>query len=216
MENNYELGNLCFGNSRGPYPFPSRELVNSKEWRELLRVLQISNYHCIMENYYDGKKRTNGLKATEYGGYQCKDKNGNVLFELFPYWWNGCTCGAEYENDLIYDRIRNLYLSNVEYNDYFKYSMMDQLNEKQKETFQILKNKMRKVDEEYYNKQVPHKEDCLELKHNFVYKPNTKDEFWIDWYKYPFRDAHMSKEVTEEEIKKIFKECKCFVIEDIK
>ena len=31
--NDFELGNLIFGNSRGIYNFPDRDLVDSSEWK---------------------------------------------------------------------------------------------------------------------------------------------------------------------------------------
>lgn len=39
-----ELGNLLFGNSRGKYKFPNRDLVNSKEWEILREKAQLSFY----------------------------------------------------------------------------------------------------------------------------------------------------------------------------
>jgi hypothetical protein len=44
---------------------------------------------------------------------------------------------------------------------------------------------------------------------NFIYKPTN---FTIDWYKYPFRDSYMNKQLTEEEIKKIFQKCCDYVL----
>lgn len=214
MENQYELGNLCFGNSRGPFHFPDRELVICEEWKALMEILQIDNPYCIMEDFYNGQKRTNGLCATRYGGYICKDQNGNTLFELFPYWWNGCTCGADEENSIIYERIRKQHLSDVELNDYYEYCYHDEseLNEEQKKAFQILENRMREAEMAYDEKKIEHDEDCFTLKHNFIYRPKTQDEFWLDWYKYPFRDSHMSKEATSEEVKTIFRSC----VEDVR
>lgn len=47
-----------------------------------------------------------------------------------------------------------------------------------------------------------HSSTCSLMIHNFVYKPTG---FWIDWYKYPFRDSYMSHDLTEEQILEIFK-----------
>ena len=42
------------------------------------------------------------------------------------------------------------------------------------------------------------------LKHNFVYHPSQEDEFWIDWYKYPFRNSYCNKDLSKKEILDIF------------
>ena len=215
MENQYEIGNLCFGNSRGPFGFPDRSLVESEEWVRLLNVLQVSPY-CIMKDDYEGEKRTNGLLATEHGGYQCKDDEGNVLFELFPYWWNGCSCGAEEKNAELEHRITRRYLSKVEENDYYAYLFSeDELSPEQKIDFNRLKHRMDEVAREIQKQYIDHEKDCMELRHNFVYMPGTKEEFWINWYKYPFRDSHMSRPYSQEQIKSIWRTCLHLVGEDI-
>ena len=50
-------------------------------------------------------------------------------------------------------------------------------------------------------------DEKLRTRHNFVYKPGTEDEFAIDWYKYPFRDAYMSKPASKTMLKRMFEEC---------
>ena len=47
----------------------------------------------------------------------------------------------------------------------------------------------------------------MSIKHNFVYHPNQEDEFWIDWYKYPFRDSYCNKDLNKKEILDIFQDC---------
>lgn len=39
---------------------------------------------------------------------------------------------------------------------------------------------------------------------NFVYKPTGLE---ISWYKYPFRDSYMNQELTDKELKQIWREC---------
>jgi hypothetical protein len=39
---------------------------------------------------------------------------------------------------------------------------------------------------------------------NFLYKPTG---FEIRWYKYPFRDSYMNQDLTEKEIKAVFRKC---------
>lgn len=87
-----ELGNAIFGNSRGKYEFLDRELENSRSWKDLMRTLQADSYGCLDTQYYDEKldkyvERDNGLTANEFGGYVCRDEGGEVVFEIFPYYW---------------------------------------------------------------------------------------------------------------------------------
>lgn len=39
---------------------------------------------------------------------------------------------------------------------------------------------------------------------NFHYKPT---DFRIDWYKYAFRDSYMNQDLSESEVREIFKKC---------
>ncbi len=63
-----ELGNLCFGHSRGEFEVPRTD-----EYEEPLRRL-FSHL---------------GLDET-YGGEYISDK-----FEIHAYWWGDCDCGAD-------------------------------------------------------------------------------------------------------------------------
>lgn len=194
-----EIGNLISGNSRGNYEVP-RELVESKIWTDLLYLLHMDTYGIMLEN--------EDLIPNQFGGYTYTDENGKVLFEIFPYWWNGCTCGAEDENVEIYRRIKYKYISDVEMNDYYwLMTKEDELTEAQKTELKRLKHIFDEIEMEYRERMVSHKDDCLEVKHNFIYMPGTKDEFWIDWYKYPFRDSYMSKDFNIKEIEDIFNKC---------
>jgi len=44
-----EIGNMLFGNSRGKYEFPDRELVHSKSWRDLVEVLGADEYMYVQD-----------------------------------------------------------------------------------------------------------------------------------------------------------------------
>ncbi len=50
-------------------------------------------------------------------------------------------------------------------------------------------------------------DEVLQARHNFVYKPGTSEELAIDWYKYPFRDAYVSRPVSKTILKRMFEEC---------
>ena len=76
-----ELGNMLFGNSRGEYPFPDRDLVDCDEWTGLCDLVCDSYGHA--EDW---------MEQNEMGGVTTD------VFEINPYYWGDCTCGAE-END---------------------------------------------------------------------------------------------------------------------
>ena len=238
-----ELGNMLFGNSRGSFPV-DRSLVDSKEWVYLVHtLLQTEDYHCSIDKkyYFDyidmvSKERTNNLKANEYGGYTCT-YNGQVIFELFPYYWGECNCGANEKNEELERQWRNELFTQEEWDVYMTFNewcdsdcpacdwLKDNKGKSKEELREIctcgsydkndkikiakekIKDKIveyeRRENEEY----IPHKNDCLLLKHNFVYHPGEEDEFWIEWYKYPFRDSYMNKKLTNEQIKEIWRDC---------
>lgn len=61
-----ELGNLLFGNSRGEYSLLNRNLVNCKNWRNLLDITNCDSYGCC---------------NNESGEFNCE------LFTIRPYYW---------------------------------------------------------------------------------------------------------------------------------
>lgn len=239
----FELGNLCFGNSRGPYEFPDRNLVNSDEWDYLVNTLLQMDYHGMMEDfYYDhetckNKERDNGLAPSLYGGYICEDLEGNIVFEIFPYYWDDCTCGADQYNESLEEKLKTSIFSEKERKIYEAYdtwckdecpacSWKPENKEKSLEELHLIctcgaveeniklvkqkesmADKIKEYETKYNELCKAHSSDCLLLKHNFIYKPGTKDEFWIDWYKYPFRNSFMSMDISIEEIKRIWLEC---------
>ena len=109
----YELGNMVFGNSRGPFEFPDRELVNCDEWSYLLNhLLQMDNHGIMSDYYYDyerqeNRKRDNGLEPSKSDGYICKDETGSIIFEIFPYYWDECSCGADQYNTSLEEELKN-------------------------------------------------------------------------------------------------------------
>lgn len=123
-----ELGNLAFGNSRGPYEV-DRDLVDSVEWQYLIhRLLQVNDYHCVMEEYFTDynsrnfitRKRTNNLKPTKHGGYVC-EYDGEVIFEIFPYWWGDCTCGIDKENEKLRSKWRKELFTDYQWRTYMTF-----------------------------------------------------------------------------------------------
>ena len=246
-----EMGNLLFGNSRGNYPVP-RQLVENKEWRKLIcDYIQMQDLFCTLEDYYSPSdsdktlKRDNKLIPSTYGGYVCKDDNDEILFEIFPYYWGECTCGADDYNCNLEMNLRNKYytkeqLKIIDYIDQWcldncpECDCIDENLEKTTEELSkickcgkqhknlIMHQKQTELNDitQQYKKDMQlflkdHNEDCLLLKHNFIYHPGKSDEFHIDWYKYPFRDAYMNENKSIEEIELILKNCQQYVLQDI-
>lgn len=213
-----ELGNLIFGNSRGEYPFPDRNIVNSKEWKELCKRANVD----IVYGY-----------SLEYNN----DFNGfdNEVFTIRPYYWGECTCGFEEKEEE--------WLQNHKHKDYCYQSLVEkELIEKgwqyDKYNFFLsppknlldealeIKDNIRKkyckmlglpytgraahctcdYKEEYnkWREENDHSEQCLLVLPNFHYKPTN---FKIEWYKYAFRDSYMNQNLTKEEILEIFAKC---------
>lgn len=247
----YELGNMVFGNSRGPFEFPDRELVNCDEWSYLLNhLLQMDNHGIMSDYYYDyerqeNRKRDNGLEPSKSDGYICKDETGSIIFEIFPYYWDECSCGADQYNTSLEEELKNEFFSAEERKTYESFDewckdecpaciwkpenegksleylqgicTCNTVNENIKlmKRKELIADKAKKFEAKYNELYKEHTSDCLLMKHNFIFKPGTSEEFWIDWYKYPFRDSYMSKDATIDEIKKIWLECQCAVKKDI-
>lgn len=64
-----ELGNLMFGNSRGNYEFPDRDIVNSTEWETLCEKAQVNISYGTPE------------VEREFYGFE------NEVFTIRPYYW---------------------------------------------------------------------------------------------------------------------------------
>lgn len=248
-----ELGNLIMGNSRGNYEV-NRDLVDSEEWIYLVHtLLQVEDYHCSMGDYFEDystsslnrKLRTNKLKPNKYGGYVC-EYNGEVIFEIFPYWWGDCTCGVDNENEKLRRKWKKELFTDYQWRTYMTFEdwchddcpacdwkpenkgkskeellkictcgslkkNISLLNRKEKFKDKIKEFERREMEEQLY-----HKDDCLLIKHNFVYLPGRQDEICIDWYKYPFRDSYINCKLSDEEIKAIFKDCAKYLEKVIK
>ena len=239
-----ELGNLIFGNSRGPIEV-NFDLVNSKEWEYLVHtLLQVEDYHCYLGDYYqdysttalNSIKRTNNLTPNSMGGYTCV-VDGEVIFEINPYYWGDCDCGAEEKNIKIERKLKNKIFTPYQwktYNTYEEYCEdtcpgCDYIKENKDKTPEeldklctcgnrafnrrLIKRKAKLIDKinEFNEKlsleEVDHTSDCSLVKHNFIYHPGKEDEVWIDWYKYPFRDSYTNCGKDDTYLKEIFIKC---------
>jgi hypothetical protein len=64
-----ELGNMFFGNSRGLFEFPDRDIVNSNEWETLCKKAQVDVGYGAPE------------VEREFYGFD------NDVFTIRPYYW---------------------------------------------------------------------------------------------------------------------------------
>ncbi len=227
-----EIGNLLFGNSRGPIEFDkNRKFHYLEEWATLLESLNADEYCHV----YKDKVTPN-----ENGGFELINNNGEKVFEVFPYYWGDCTCNAENKNIEIEAKLRNAIFTPEEQrilNEYilfdedckagcpasFEFSENEKLSlkklakkctcgarqrelklSKEKEKLNL---KIEMFNNEYDKNSIEHSKECLLTKHNFIYHEGKPDEFWIDWYKYPFRDSYCNREISKEEFKNILKDC---------
>jgi hypothetical protein len=203
-----ELGNIIFGNSRGNYCLPDRDLVNCKEWNNLTDIV------CGEGDYHGFAK--DGLPSGDSGGFY------NEVFAINPYYWGDCTCGFDDEE---FDWSENHKHKSDCYQSWVKNELKNRGLEHASISDEqlVYKYACKKfgfdfnsggygchctcgLDDEYekWRENHDHKEGCLLMRHNFIYKPTG---FWIDWYKYPFRDSYMSDDLTKEQLKEIWEKC---------
>jgi hypothetical protein len=238
-----ELGNMFFGNSRGNYEVP-RYIVDSDEWQTLVhKLVQVYDYHCSIEgDYYQNydtanlvvEERTSPIKPDEYGGCEL-EVDGKIIFQINPYWWDDCTCGAEQENEKKMKKVAKKIFTKEEYKIYQSFDKLckdncpiwkddnydkpieEQLkictcgtvkkNIELKKKQEAIKDKIAEYERIEREEYIPHKDTCRLCLHNFIYHPGQEDEFYIEWYKYPFRDSYMNKNLSKDEILAIFKDC---------
>lgn len=224
----FELGNLMFGNSRGNYNFPDRELANNEYWEKLF------NY---MDNKYSDSDE---FIYTERGNDLANPNFGEVLFTYMPYWWGDCTCGADDKNEILDAELRkNIFTKEEEdildsYDDICNENCpawkrelegskeneipeeeLDKLctcgvrkaNKILHEKKKALSSKLKIYTNLFDARAKSHSKDCKLVQHNFVYHPDKEDRLEIDWYKYPFRDSHTNRAISSEEFIEIVKDC---------
>jgi hypothetical protein len=99
-----EIGNLLFGHSRGNYPIDreSFECACSEVFKALLDVVNCDGY-----GHYIGN---NKQFLSSLGGFQCD------LFEINPYYWGECNCGADEAGDAYHKETCSLVIPNFKYN----------------------------------------------------------------------------------------------------
>jgi hypothetical protein len=214
-----ELGNICFGHSRGNYPMP-----RSSGWEEELFRL----FKAIEPNNKDDFGLSYGVRFE------------NETFFTTPYFWGDCQCGFDEKDykwfednkhrDYCYQNkkkeiekewaIQTGKLKEFEKDGYFsEYSLSDKDQK-------LFNNQIKKLCKEMqltypsgcvvhctcdhdknYNKWREtnnHDPRCPIVMPNFWYKPM---DLTIMWYKYPLRDSYISHQITLKEFKQIIDKC---------
>lgn len=193
-----ELGNMCFGHSRGEYP-----IERSGEFEfELYRLF----------GSYDDTQ--------DYYGPEFE----NDIFHVFPYYWGDCTCGYD-DKEWAWGGV-NKHDPGCYQHDYIKSRVCD-LDKHEKWLKNILKPLYIKhgfpttgenwwfgcalgctcdygARRDKFLAENSHSTDCPIIRPNFLYKPTN---FSIMWYKYPLRDSYMSYDITIKEFRKIINDC---------
>lgn len=225
-----ELGNLIFGNSRGEYPlergmgfeeelyrlFDAYAPQRDNSWREYgeefeNEIFSVFPYYwgectCGFDNYEFTEKHSPNCFQTELKEEKLKSGWRETKYGYLEYVGSGLKFGETYTLDKVWkmedEREKKIVKKLYEKRDW---------NTKTKgwwHGFAV------RCDCDYYQryekwlKQIGypdgHKEDCLLVKPNFLYKPTGLK---IKWYKYPLRDAYISEKISLEEFRKIIDNC---------
>ena len=191
-----ELGNICFGNSRGEYD------IDRNRFGELFVDL-LEKYNMLESDIYPKTIKTD-------------------VFELRPYYWGDCTCDGETADS---EWCNNNKHAETCYQMELK-KLQEDAGDKAYVTYgfyetQPVKDLLKKhnlPDQGCavhctcdYNKKWGeflekrggyHRANCEIIQPNFLYKPANLS---IMWYKYPLRDAYSNRPFDEKELKEIFK-----------
>jgi len=214
-----ELGNLVFGNSRGEYPlkrgvgfeeelfrlFDAYAPDRDNSWREY--GVEFENDTFMVFPYYWAGNCTCG-----FDNYEFTEKHSENCFL----------------NELEREKLKNGWVKNkygfLEYPEKdwetMKKSELEIVKELYKKRGWDTKSKnwwhgfAIRCDCDYWERYEKwlkkigypngHKESCLLMKPNFLYKPTG---FWIKWYKYPLRDAYTNQVIALQEFKEIIDKC---------
>jgi hypothetical protein len=138
----------------------------------------------------------------------------NKVFQMFPFYWGECTCGYDKKASIWYRTHRHK--KSCYQAEYVKISgawMKDKEVKKLCKKFGISWDKgagsavhctcgFDKLANKW-ERENPHKSNCLSIRPNFVHKPTG---FSVNWYKYIGRSMENEK-ISEGRWKKILNEC---------
>lgn len=209
-----ELGNMCFGNSRGLY-----SVERTEGWgHQIGRLFE-------------------AIDGPEFDSYGTEYEN-NTFF-IFPYYWGDCDCGYEEieskasnaveHRDSCYQQLVKTEL--IQKYGYKKSKWGGVERDKPYDDNRRDENTVRKKYCDQLNLTFPngcavhctcdydnrfekyvkvckypvgHRSWCKIVRPNFYYKPT---KFEIQWYKYPFRDSYMNQEINVNQFKTIVDDC---------
>jgi hypothetical protein len=192
-----ELGNIVFGNSRGPVSIERGEGYE----RELERL-----FYAIDPDY---------SRDTPYE---------NEVFAIRSYYWGDCTCGFE-EKDWKWseDNKHKPHCYQTDYNNLPEDVRSAWGKDKAKHDRAIKEICLRhgiewngglgcavhctcgyQDDYQKFREENDHDKNCPIVLPNFEHKPSG---YWLKWYKYPLRDSYASKEIGLKEFRKIIDDC---------
>ena len=201
-----ELGNMCFGNSRGSYSVD--------------RELQEGFYSFLEVMGFDGHGYKNGHDEWVFE---------NDVFRVQPYYWGDCQCGFEgraeewheanpHGDDCYQTELRQMEIEagihytcddRLEYDEYRKIQdkiyagLMDKHN-KPREGCAVHCTCYKEAAADKWFSENDHAKDCLIATPNFTFKPTALE---ISWYKYPLRDSYSNQEFTREMMHEIMPIC---------
>jgi hypothetical protein len=205
-----ELGNICFGNSRGDHSVD--------------RDLQ--TYFCrqLEELGFDHYGVANDLPRGDRGQFE------NEVFWIMPYCWSDCDCEYEDKENSWSEANKHdsscyqIALSKFE-DDFRDKHGSQYLNEKNSKLYEkeintlLAQFKLPKypsgsaihctcdydVKWKEWSSKNDHAETCCLVLPNFWHKPTGLK---IKWYKYALRDSYSNQSVDMNLLKKVFKSCK--------
>lgn len=210
-----ELGNMCFGNSRGEYPV-DRDMQD--EW-----------YSYMQEMGFDS-----------YGWHDLSDDSGafqNDVFWIKPYFWGDCECGfdgRDYEWSRTNAHAETCYQSELKRAKVEAGGIVEgefgwvaspeginyeQWNAIEREIYNRLCAKhgldpnfgcaahctcSHNDDYAAWREANSHADDCPIVLPNFWHKPSG---FKLEWYKYPLRDSYSNQPLTRKLMRSMFADC---------
>jgi hypothetical protein len=228
-----EIGNVCFGNSRGKYQ------VSRGRWQAYFSE-QLCEPLEEKDLFY-----TRGTMGED--GFE------NDVFEIQPYWWGECNCGYEqtlydelkewaennkwHREDCYQTELRNLKIERgvTVHGDYFHDDINAIRSDKdweekrkiEKEIYEELtakhdlpyegcavhctcdyKDRKEQFYEEFIEEHGEHPETCYTMRPNFHHKPTG---YKLQWYKYPLRGSYANQDLDFDEFTDIVDDCRASI-----
>lgn len=207
-EDNMELGNMLFGNSRGEYKVPRHAAYEG----ELLRLFR----HIEKDNGY----------GPEFV---------NDVFEIHPYWWGDCSCGKDQRDEE--QRKEYLAFVGEDHDtlciqrELYAWDKDNPRRMMKKDYDKFMARGLKPIFQKYglpttgknwwhgfmclctcghydrarqWEADHPHADTCGLVRPNFLFKPAGYE---LRWYKYPLRDSYSSHNLSIEQFEAMIDAC---------